>query len=159
MESVKWLGLARQEPLPAWAFGRPRPVVTTLLDRLAKGSSGTFLITVADLNMGAFLANFKGCLNESSLNYNVDIKAGTCSCPDQTQKRMVCKHIFAVLHHHSSHVSFQDLPFSLVGAPSLNLTAGPAAVARFVHKKIIARARREKGRRMGVAGPCLGALT
>ena len=33
------------------------------------------------------------------------------------------------------------------------LTAGPAAVARSVHKKIMARARREKRRRMGVPGP------
>ena len=34
------------------------------------------------------------------------------------------------------------------------LTAGPASVAKSVHKKIVARARKEQGRRMGVArGP------
>ena len=54
MDSVKWLGRVRQEPFPPWAFGRPRPVVTTLLNRLAQGSSTTFLITVVDLNMGQF---------------------------------------------------------------------------------------------------------
>ena len=31
--------------------------------------------------------------------------------------------------------------------------AGPKAVARSVHKKILARARREQGRRMRVSGP------
>ena len=71
--------------------------------------------------LGTSLAAFKGVLNQSSLNYSVDIKAGTCSCSDQTQRRTVCKHMFAVFHHHSAHVSFQDLPSSLVEAPMMIL--------------------------------------
>ncbi len=61
---MAWAGQARSpSSLGFWAsqLGTPKPVVKSLLDRLAKGKSGTFIIKsgtfiirVVDLNMGQF---------------------------------------------------------------------------------------------------------
>ena len=69
------------------------------------------------------LAAFKDQLRISrvlELCYDVNIKAGTCSCPDCRQNLMVCKHMFGIIHHSQKANSplphpwsFEDLPVSL----------------------------------------------
>ena len=59
---------------------------------------------------------------KGDLYYIINIKNGSCSCPDRCRRHMVCKHLFAVFRHHPQW-SFSDLPTSFTGAATMILDA------------------------------------
>ena len=59
---------------------------------------------------------------KGDLYYVINIKRGTCSCPDCSRYHMVCKHLFAVFRQFPQW-SFSDLPTSFTGAAHMILDA------------------------------------
>jgi hypothetical protein len=56
------------------------------------------------------------------LFYQVDMKGGTCSCPDQRHNQLVCKHIWCILLNKDKllhTLEFEDLPERLRNAPHM----------------------------------------
>ena len=77
---------------------------------------------------GMSLDQFKQHLEQQQklgdLFYRVNIKSGTCTCPDCRLNRFVCKHMFAIFHYSAAmkwaqQWSFSDLPPSLTQAPHM----------------------------------------
>jgi hypothetical protein len=77
-----------------------------------------------DMTREEALATYEGLLQQfgkkGDLYYVINIKEGTCSCPDCCRYHMVCKHLFAVFRQFPQW-SFSDLPTSFTGTAHMIL--------------------------------------
>jgi hypothetical protein len=78
------------------------------------------------LTRGEALATYEVLLEQfgikGDLYYVINVKNGTCSCPDRNRNHMVCKHLFAVFRQFKQW-SFSSLPSSFTGAAIMILDA------------------------------------
>ncbi len=78
------------------------------------------------LTVGEALATYEVLLEQvgikGDLYYIINVKNGTCSCPDRSRNHMVCKHLFAVFRQFPQW-SFSSLPSSFTGAGIMILDA------------------------------------
>jgi len=74
----------------------------------------------ANTDINSFLAT----LDAGSMYYVVNIAQGTCSCPDATLQKTVCKHMFAITEKPQYGLSFNDLPEALRNHPRLVIDMG-----------------------------------
>ncbi len=138
--------MTREQELPKWAEGRPAQVVAALLLRrqraldmrpgycaLGEPNSGHYCVRKSDdtldimrrtailthtVEPGTSLEVYKATLNVEEF-YIVDIKNGTCSCPDCALNGMICKHIFTIIEDTNNSWAFDHLPKSLTAQPHL----------------------------------------
>ena len=158
VRSTRRQNMQHQIALPTYAIGRPDVVAKKLWQRWQRGSDTAMVVQpLGDASSSRFLVQkspdtltlmlrdrircnlvphgttlpaFTHQLSPLDRHYIVDIKAGTCSCPDCRLNKMVCKHMFAIFHHSTTSPSplpqpwrFEDLPASLVGRPSMIIDA------------------------------------
>lgn len=143
----------RMVPYPPYTEGRPSTVVLSLMERAEKARvEGGDLVPLEPLESSRFhveksagtitkmweadtrdkhsrvtrgmdVAAYRARVPQSELCYTVDIKMGTCSCPDNTLNHTVCKHMFLVLHSETNEWTWQHLPDSLTRHPRMILDA------------------------------------